>query len=52
MQSSLRALGLMREKHGQQRRANGQLFIVHPLWMANYAVALGIKDAGEYPCGQ
>ena len=44
MQSSLRALGFMREKHGQQRRANGQLFIVHPLWMANYAVALGIKD--------
>ena len=44
MLSSLRALGFMREKHGQQRRANGQLFIVHPLWMANYAIALGIKD--------
>lgn len=44
MKSSLRALGFMREKHGQQRRANGQLFIVHPLWMANYAIALGIKE--------
>lgn len=44
MQSSLRALGYMREKHGQQKRSNGQLYIVHPLWMANYAVALGIKD--------
>ena len=44
MQSSLRALGFMREKHGQQKRSNGQLYIVHPLWMANYAVALGIKD--------
>lgn len=44
MQSSLRALGYMREKHGQQTRSNGQLFIVHPLWMANYATALGIRD--------
>lgn len=44
MRSSLRALGFMREKHGQQTRSNGQLYIVHPLWMANYAVALGIKD--------
>lgn len=44
MCSSLRALGFMREKHGKQTRSNGQLFIVHPLWMANYAIALGIKD--------
>ena len=44
MQSSLRALGFMREKYGQQRRSTGQLFIVHPLWMANYAVSLGIKE--------
>lgn len=42
--SSLKALGYMREKHGQQKRSNGQLFIVHPLWMANYAAALGIRD--------
>ena len=44
MIESLRALGDMREKHGQQRRKGGQLFIVHPLWMANYAIALGIRD--------
>ena len=44
MKSSLRALGFMREKHGQQRRSNGQLYIVHPLWMASYIIALGIKD--------
>lgn len=44
MKSSLRALGFMREKHGGQMRSNGQLFIVHPLWMANYVIALGIKD--------
>lgn len=44
MTSSLKALGYMREKHGQQKRSNGQLFIVHPLWMANYAAALGIRD--------
>lgn len=44
MLSALRALGYMREKHGQQKRSNGQLYIVHPLWMANYAISLGIRD--------
>ena len=44
MESSLRALGYMREKHGGQTRASGQSYIVHPLWMANYATALGIRD--------
>ena len=44
LSSSLRALGYMREKHGSQTRANGQAYIVHPLWMANYATALGIRD--------
>ena len=44
MRSSLKALGFMREKHGTQTRADGQLFIVHPLWMACYAAALGIRD--------
>ena len=44
MYESLRALGYMREKHDEQKRADGQLYIVHPLWMANYAIALGIKD--------
>ena len=44
LEESLRALGYMREKHGGQTRANGQSYIVHPLWMANYATALGIRD--------
>ena len=44
LESSLRALGYMRDKHGNQTRANGQSYIVHPLWMANYATALGIRD--------
>ena len=44
MRSSLKALGFMRERHGTQTRADGQLFIVHPLWMACYAAALGITD--------
>lgn len=44
MQSSLKALGYMRERHGSQKRADGQLYIVHPLWMACYAAALGITD--------
>lgn len=44
MPSSLRALGYMREKHGEQKRSDGQPYIVHPLWMASYAVALGLRD--------
>ena len=44
LSSSLKALGFMRDKHGSQRRADGQRFIVHPLWMACYAAALGIRD--------
>ena len=42
--SSLKALGFMREKHGAQTRADSQLYIVHPLWMACYAAAMGITD--------
>ena len=44
MYSSLKALGFMREKHGEQKRSDGQKYIVHPLWMATYAAALGIRD--------
>ena len=44
LESSLKAMGYMREKHGQQTRANGQPYFVHPLWMANYATAIGIRD--------
>lgn len=44
-EQSLAALGFAREKHkGCIRKGNGQPYIVHPLWMACYAVALGIRD--------
>ncbi len=42
---SERALGFAREKHAGQTRINGQPYIVHPLFMACYAVALrGVTD--------
>lgn len=44
MKESLRALDYMREKHKDQTRDDGQPYIVHPLGMACYAVALGIRD--------
>lgn len=44
MDDSLRALSLARSKHKDQKRKNGVPYIVHPLSMASYAVALGIRD--------
>lgn len=44
MKESLKALGYAREKHSGQFRKGGDPYIVHPLSMACYAVALGIKD--------
>ncbi len=44
MRESLHALGYMREKHESQMRNDGQPYIVHPLGMACYAVALGVRD--------
>lgn len=42
---SEKALGFAREKHAGQTRVNGQPYIVHPLFMACYAVALrGVTD--------
>ena len=41
---SLKALQFAREKHKDQFRKNGVPYIVHPLSMACYAVALGIDD--------
>lgn len=44
MSESLRALGYARQKHSGQERKNGQPYIAHPLAMACYAAALGIRD--------
>lgn len=44
MDESLKALQFARDKHKEQTRKNGVPYIVHPLSMACYAVALGIKD--------
>ena len=44
MKESLKALQFMREKHEGQTRKGGQPYIVHPLSMACYAVALGLKS--------
>ena len=44
MEQSMKALQYAREKHKNQTRKNGVPYIVHPLSMACYAVALGITD--------
>lgn len=44
LEQSLVALQYAREKHKNQVRKNGIHYIVHPLSMACYAVALGIRD--------
>ena len=44
MVTSLKALGYALAKHEGQTRKSGEPYAVHPLWMASYAVALGIKD--------
>ena len=44
MMTSLRALGYALNKHEGQTRKSGEPYAVHPLWMASYAVALGITD--------
>lgn len=44
MKESIKALQYAREKHEGQTRKGGVPYIVHPLSMACYAVALGIRD--------
>lgn len=44
MEQSINALSYAREQHKDQLRKDGIPYIVHPLSMACYAVALGIRD--------
>ena len=44
LSQSLRALQFAREAHKEQKRKNGLPYIVHPLSMACFAIALELRD--------
>lgn len=41
---TMRALGIMRKQHGDQKRSSGEPYIIHPLSMACFAIGLGLVD--------
>lgn len=44
MPETIKALNFAREKHADQKRKNGEPYIVHPLTMACHAISLGVAD--------